>query len=183
MSSFSMINELTSVREQKLKEVANLVTLEEAERSPSFTDPITLYNIWSQLPGDVPHFSNVKASNFSTKLLPSMYILDVVQIDDPENKSGDIDLRFRLFGTANRDHYGKEATGARLSKSAAEGKDEGVANGFEIARLAYHSRQAKFLNCVFYKGNEAVRIASFVVLPLSDDNGNINRLFGCSTWT
>lgn len=183
MSSFSMINELTSVRELKLKEVANLVTLKEAVRSPSFSDPVALYNIWSQLPGDVPHFTHVKASNFSTKLLPNMYILDVMPKDDPENRTNDIDLRFRLFGTANRDHYGKEATGARLSESAAEGKDEGVANGFEIARLAYHSRQAKFMSCVFYKGNKVVRTANFVVLPLSDDNDNVIRLFGCSTWT
>lgn len=183
MSSFSMINELMSVREQNLTEVAELVTLEGAEQLPTFDEPVALYKIWKNMPSDVPHFSNVKASNFSTALLPNMYILDVVPENDPENKTDDIDLRFRLFGTANRDHYGKEATGARLSQSATEGANEGVANGFEIARLAYHSRSARFLLCRFYKDAEVVRTASFVVLPLSDEQGTIVRLFGCSSWT
>lgn len=182
MSSFSIINELMSVRDQNLKEVASILTIEEAAEIPAFKEPLTLYQTWLKMPGDVPHFSNVKASSFGAALLPSMYILDVIPGTDPKNHTGDIDLRFRLFGTANRDHYGKEATGARLSQSAANGADAGVADGFSIAREAYHTRNATFMACRFYKDTKVIRTANFVVLPLSDDNGNINRLFGCSTW-
>lgn len=183
MSSFSIINELMSVREQNLKEVATLLTLKDAAKLPTFKEPLALHQIWQQMPGEVPHLSNVKASTFSASLLPNMYILDVVPENDPDNETADIDLRFRLFGTANRDHYGKEATGARLSQSAANGTDVGVADGFAIARQAYHSRKATFLMCSFYNDIDVVRTASFVVLPLSDDTGNIVRLFGCATWT
>jgi len=182
MSSFSIISELMSVRDQNLKEVACVLTIEEAGEIPAFNEPLALYQAWREMPGDVPHFSNVKASSFSAALLPSMYILDVISKTDPENTTSDIDLRFRLFGTANRDHYGAEATGARLSQSAANGADAGVADGFAIARQAYHTRNATFMVCRFYKDAEVVRTANFVVLPLSDDSGNIIRLFGCSTW-
>ncbi len=183
MSTFTILSELISVREQSLKEIASLVPLSDVKEIPTFKEPLALYHKWLQMPGEVPHFDNVKASSFSATLLPNMYILDVVPEEDPENDTGDVDLRFRLFGTANRENYGKEATGARLSQSAANGSDAGVADGFAIARQAYHTRNATFMVCNFYKDTEVVRTASFVVLPLCDDGGAIVRLFGCAAWT
>lgn len=177
-----MISELQSVREQGLREIARPVTYEEAQVTASFTEPLKLFKIWSGLPGNIPHYSHIKPALFSTSLLPSMYILDVLPSDKPENETGDVDFRFRLFGTANRENYGKEATGNRLSQSAREGADHGVASGFGLTQRAYHEQTPQFLICEYYKDDSIIKTASFVVLPLSDDQGNITRMFGCSVW-
>lgn len=177
-----MISELQSVREQDLREIAHPVTYEEAMTTASFTEPLKLFEIWHELPGDIPHYNHVKPTLFRPGLLPSMYILDVLPADDDENETGDVDFRFRLFGTANRENYGKEATGNRLSQSAQEGAEQGVASGFGLTQNAYHNRAPQFLICEYYKNQKVVKTASFVVLPLSDDQGNITRMFGCSIW-
>ncbi|WP_262695845.1 PAS domain-containing protein [Kordiimonas aquimaris] len=177
-----MISELQSVREQNLREIAHPITHEEAMATASFAEPFKLFEIWRKLPGDIPHYSHVKPTLFRPSLLPSMYILDVLPADDDENETGDVDFRFRLFGTANRDNYGKEATGNRLSQSAREGADQGVASGFGLTQQAYHKRVAQFLMCEYYKNQTIIKTVSFVVLPLSDDQGNIVRMFGCGIW-
>ncbi len=182
MSNFSMISELQSVREQRLREVARELALEQAAAIPTFEKPIELFRMWQGMDGDIPHFSNVKATAFGADMLPNMYILDVVPATAEENQTGDVDFRFRLFGTANRLNYGAEATGNRLSESAAAGADDGVASGFSLAQQSYHRRMPVFLICEYFSQGQMVRTASFVTLPLVDDDGQIVRLFGCATW-
>ena len=177
-----MISEMRSIREQKLREIVWPITMEEAKAKECFAEPVKLFDIWHNLSGDIPHHNHIKPSLFETTLLPSIYILDVLPEDDLENMTGDVDFRFRLFGTSNRDNYGSEATGNRLSQSAEEGADEGVGSGLGIIQQAYHTRGAQFFACEYYKEHEVVKTASFVVMPLSGDNGDIVRMFGCGIW-
>lgn len=173
-----MITGNSSVVEDALREESAIVPYAEIVDTPSFQAPVALYHFWKSLPGEVPHQSEIKPNVLDPKLLPFMYILDVIPSDAEGNTTGKLDFEFRLFGTGSRDHYGKEGTSRRLSAMS----HDGAGLGFDITVLAYESRTAQFLFSEYYKGDQPVKTGSFVIMPLSNDAGNVSRLFGCGTW-
>ncbi len=174
-----MIHEHQSVVEDALSETARVLTYEEAVKIPSFDGPVSLYATWRSLPGDVPHYNLIKPHLFEPAQLPLMYILDVITEDASDNSTGDVDFQFRLFGTANTDHYGKEGTSRRLSQMS----HAGSGSGFDITKLAWSTKSARFLFCEYFKSAICVKNGSFVIMPLADDAGNIVRMFGSAIWS
>ncbi len=173
-----MIKDHQSVVEDQLRETSKVLSYEEVTLLPSFAGPVKLYETWKALPGDVPHYSHIKPGLFEPAELPLMYILDVIEETAEDNDTGDVDFQFRLFGTANRDHYGKEGTRKRLSQMS----HAGAGSGFDITKLAWSTRKAHFLYCEYLKNDVCVKNGSFVVMPLADDNGKVARMFGLSVW-
>ena len=168
-----------SVVEDELREVSNILPYAEITEIDSFEQPVTLFKQWQALPDDVPHYSHIKPDMFSPSLLPFMHILDVIAPDDETNDTGDVDFQFRLFGTGARDHYGKEGTSRRLSQMS----HAGSGSGFDITKLSCETKTAQFLLSRYYKNDRHVKTGSFVIMPLSDDTGNVVRMFGCGIWT
>lgn len=168
-----------SVVEDELREVSRILPYEEIAQINSFEEPVKLFKQWLDLPGDPPHYRHIKPNLFAPSLLPFMHILDVIPLTDETNDAGDIDFQFRLFGTGARDHYGKEGTKRRLSHMS----HAGSGNGFDITKLACETKTAQFLLSHYFQGDKHVKTGSFVIMPLSGDEGNVERMFGCGIWT
>ena len=152
------------------------LNLEEARAQPSFSRPIALFEKWQSLPGNIPHHKNISPAFVGVHVLPEMYILDIV------NQQGtDVDFRWRLFGTAHSDRYGKEATGVLLSEAAS--RDQSAAGSYKVALKVIHTHEPAFFLTEFIENNAVHKSTSTVVMPLSDDTGKIGRLFGCSAWS
>lgn len=173
-----MIKNTQSIVEDELREVSEIVQYNQIKNLPSFHWPIVLHQFWQSLPGDVPHQSEIKPHLLDPQILPYMFILDVIVADNPDNHTNKLDFEFRLFGTGSREHYGKEGTAKRLSAMA----HDGAGLGFDITVLSYETKEAQFLSCEYYKDDKPVKTSSFVIMPLSDDSGDVSRLFGCGIW-
>lgn len=174
-----MIKDTQSIVEDTLTEVSEIVQYSQIKDKPSFHWPVVLYQFWQSLPGEVPHQSEIKPHLLAPEVLPYMYILDVIPADSPNNPTKKMDFEFRLFGTGSRKHYGKEGTQKRLSAMS----HNGAGLGFDITVGSYESKNAQFLFCEYYKSEKPVKTGSFVIMPLSDDSGNVSRLFGCGIWS
>lgn len=175
LADFNTYTEWQSVHEQGLTALVNEVPAAETAADPQFTIPLKLLSKWHAMPGDIPHYSNIDPTKFDPKILPSLFILDAVFKDGE-----DTDFRWRLFGTANRQRYGIEATGYRLSK--AMHLDASIAESLRLARLVQQFHTPRFMKTRFVKNEKLYHEARTVILPLSDDNGVVARLFGCTTW-
>lgn len=173
-----MMSDTQSVVEDALREIATPLSYKEAAASPLFKEPVKLYDHWQALPGEIPHYSHIKPQIFDPAILPFMHILDVIPVGADGNDTGDVDFQFRLFGTGARDNYGKEGTNRRLSHMS----HEGSGSGFDITKHAYQTGTGQFLLCEYYKSDKHVKTGSFVIMPLSDDTGEIARMFGCGVW-
>lgn len=173
-----MITGSQSVVEDSLQEVSAILSLVEIQDRPSFAEPIKLAEMWQALPGDIPHYKHIRPALFDAKILPFIYILDVVTEGHPEYRGDGVDFKFRLFGTGSRDNYGKEGTSRFLSDMS----HAGSGNGFTVTQLAYETKSPQFLYSDYIRGDKVIKSASYVILPLSDDTGNISRMFGCGIW-
>ncbi len=153
-----------------------ILSLKEARAHPSFVKQVSLFDKWHALPGNIPHHKNITPAFVGIKILPEMYILDVIG-----QQGNNVDFRWRLFGTAHSDRYGKEATGVLLSDAARE--DQSAAGSYKVAQQVMHRLEAVFFLTEFIENDVVNKSTSTVVMPLSDDTGEISRLFGCSAWS
>ncbi len=156
------------------------LSTEQARATPSFAKPVLLYDKWRALSDTIPHHNNITPAFIGVDILPEMYIMDV--LSGPDNGT-DLpwDFRWRLFGTTHRDHYGREATGMLLSEAAL--RDASAAGSYKVAQQVMKTLEAIFFLTEFVENDMAVKSNSTVVMPLSDNEGNISRLFGCSAWS
>ncbi len=152
------------------------LSLEEARARPSFVKPASLFDKWQSLPGNIPHHKNISPAFVGVQILPEMYILDIIGQQDT-----DVDFRWRLFGTAHSDRYGKEATGVLLSEAASQ--DQSAAGSYKVAQQVMRTLEAAFFLTEFIENDVVIKSTSTVVMPLSDDTGKVSRLFGCSAWS
>lgn len=152
------------------------LSLEEARTNPSFSKPVSLFDIWRTLPGPIPHHNNITPSLVGAAILPEMYIIDVIA---GENEG--YDFRWRLFGTEHSNRYGKEATGVLLSEAAKS--DPSAAGSYKVAKQVMNTLTPAFFHAEFLEGEAVTKTTSTVVMPLSDDTGYVSRLFGCSAWS
>jgi len=150
--------------------------LDEARALSSFVKPVSLFDKWQALPGTIPHQKNISPAFVGVQILPEMYILDIVS-----QQGVDVDFRWRLFGTAHSDRYGKEATGVLLSEAAS--RDQSAAGSYKVAQQVMRTHKAAFFLSEFIENDIVHKSTSTVVMPLSDDAGEISRLFGCSAWS
>ena len=156
------------------------LSLEEARATPSFAKPVTLFDKWQALPGTIPHHKNITPAFVGAQISSEIYILDVLpqKINDVDSCW---DFRWRLFGTAHSDRYGKDATGILLSEAAIG--DESAAGSYNIAKQVMKTHEAVFFLTKFIQNEVVHKTTSTVVMPLLDDGGNVSRLFGCSAWS
>lgn len=155
---------------------SHIISLKEARSNPSFSKAITLFDKWRALPEAIPHHKNITPTLIGADILPELYIIDVIG-----SKKEGIDFRWRLFGTEHSNRYGREATGILLSKAAKS--DPSAADSYEIAQQVMKTSEATFFQTEFMEDDTTTQITRTVVMPLSDDTGNVSRLFGCSSWS
>lgn len=175
MAGFNTYLDAPSVKDRGLVASSKEVSYEEACTSSIFVRPIELFEKWRAMPGDIPHYTNIDPVKIGVKILPTLFILDVVEQDNDEP-----DFKWRLFGTMNRHRYGIEATGFYLSKALH--LDASIAESLRLSRLVYEHTTPRFMATSFHDGEELVYWASSVIMPLSDDSGKIARIFGCTDW-
>lgn len=174
MSSFEGTEQKVNQSEFSVRQT--LLSLEEATAISTFEDCVELYNKWRALPGDVPYHREITPAFLGARILPEMYIIDVVKgpLED------ELDFRWRLFGTAHGERYGTEATGILMSEAAK--RDKSAAGSFRIAKQVYRSLKPAFFLTEFIENGILRRTTCTVVMPLSNKAGDITRLFGCSKW-
>ena len=179
MTEFKTFTESPSVQEQNLAVAAREISEQDALNNTLFATPLELQEKWRAMPANtphsVPHYRNIDPTKIGVKILPTLFILDVLEQDEDEP-----DFRWRLFGTRNTQRYGIEATGYRLSKAVHI--DASIAESLRLARLVCKTRTPKFMATSFTKDGAVIYQASSIILPLSDDNGHIARVFGCTDW-
>lgn len=176
MSSFDSYSTGPAVHDKGMTATAHEASEEEAAKDPLFSKCFNLVSLWHSMPGTIPHYSQITPKNIGSALLPYLFILDVISDEDAE-----LDFRWRLFGTAIRQRYGIEATGHTLS--GAKKLDASIGESIRLARLVYLTHQPRFMRTQFDRNNVTYHQARTVILPLSDDNGSVSRLFGCTTWS
>jgi PAS domain len=172
MSSFRTFAEWRSIKELGLSSRAREITLDEARANPDFSYPLELHGLWLLMPGDIPHVHAAKASVFSTKILPSMFIVDV--------KNEGRDFSWRLLGTDHARRFGSEVTGRRMAAVAKF--DNSAKISLVFARKCYATREPIFFKIEYLDQQHIKKATCTVALPLVDDNGEVKRLFGCSVW-
>lgn len=172
MSSFRTFAEWQTIKELNLSSRAFEVAYEDALEDPSFAYPLELHGLWLLMPGEIPHFDEVKPAKFGTQILPSMFIMDVLD--------GGEDFRWRLFGTDHAKRFGGEVTGRRMSAVAKF--ETSAASSLEFARECYRSRKPVFFKTEYFDELHTVRRTYTVALPLLGKDDRIERLFGCSVW-
>lgn len=153
-----------------------ILSLKQAQANPSFAKPISLYDKWCTLAGPIPHHKNITPPFIGAETLPEMYIIDVIG-----NQESGFDFRWRLFGTEHSNRYGKEATGVLLSEAAKS--DPSAAGSYKVAQQVLNTLEPAFFQTEFIENDAVHKTTSTVVMPLSDDGGQVSRLFGCSSWS
>lgn len=172
----SFDNEPEAISGQPFNVRTQILELNDARENQSFANPIALYDKWLTLPEVVPHYKQITPSFVGANTLPEMYIIDVLG----DSKEG-YDFRWRLFGTEHSNRYGREATGILLSEAARS--DDSAAGSYRVAKQVMDTLEPAFFLTEFLENNVVVKTTSTVVMPLSDDEGKIVRLFGCSAWS
>jgi len=172
MSSFRTFAEWQSIKELGLSSRAQELSYEEALADPNFEYPMELHALWSAMPGDIPHFEEVKPSIFGTHLLPSVFIMNVVEQGS--------DFRWRLFGTDHTQRFGSDITGRRMSTIAK--LDTSAGSSLAFGRKCYDTRTPVFFKTEYFDDQRVKKTTCTVALPLRGENGVIERLFGCSIW-
>ncbi len=176
MSSFDSYIEGPAVHQKGMEAFPEEISETDALLDDGFALTFTLLSKWQNMPGNIPHHKNVTPTEIGSAILPFLFILDVVLEDNQEP-----DFKWRLFGTAISQRYGIEATGHLLSKAMK--LDASIAESLRLARLVYSLKQPRFMRTRFVKDGRQYHQARTVILPLSGDNGNVERLFGCTAWS
>jgi len=176
MTSFRTFGEWKTIRELGLSSKAREISQEEAFSDADFDYPVELFHLWQQMPktqgGKAPHFREMKPSNISKLILPSMFVMDVVDAG--------ADFRWRLFGTDHAQRFGGEVTGRRMSTI---GRFEpSAATSLEFAQLCFVSERPVFFQTDYIDNDITIKQTATVSLPLVGNSGAIERLFGCSVW-
>lgn len=172
MNSFKSFAEWQSIKEMSLTSRAKELSQDEAAINPDFEYPMELFNLWLSMPGEVPHFNEITASIFSARILPSVFIMDVVEHGS--------DFRWRLFGTDHAKRFGSEVTGKRMSAVAKF--DRSAGSSLSFGRKCYDERAPVFFKTEYFDGQIVKKATCAVALPLAGENGGVERLFGCSAW-
>jgi hypothetical protein len=173
MSSFRTFVEWQSIKELGLSSRAREITLDEAQTNPDFQYPLELHGLWLLMPGDIPHYDEVKPSVLGARLLPSMFIVDV--------KDAGRDFSWRLLGTDHARRFGSEVTGRRMSAVAKF--DASTKTSLAFAHQCYTSQAPVFFKTEYLDKQHVKKTTCTVALPLVDDSGKVKRLFGCSVWS
>lgn len=176
MTSFKTFGEWRTIQELGLASCVRQISFEEASTDPNFDYPLELHSLWQLMPiaasGAVPHFKHVRPHSIGSKLLPSMFIMDV------ESKGQD--FRWRLFGTDHAQRFGGEVTGRRLSTIARF--EPSAAASLPLAQQCYETQQPVFFHTEYFDDTGIVKETASVVMPLWGDDQKVERLFGCSVW-
>lgn len=172
MSSFRNFSAWKSIKEMGLSSRAEEVPLTDALTDPNFEYPVSLHRLWLSMPGDIPHFDEVNPSLLNTQLLPSVFIMDVLEQGS--------DFRWRLFGTDHARRFGGEVTGKRMSTIAKI--DSSAGSSLAFGRKCYDERTPVFFKTEYLKNQHVKETTCAVALPLVGKNDSIERLFGCSVW-
>lgn len=164
------------VLENELSSKAEEYSLAKALQTPIFEDACQLHHLWTSLAKnsstDIPLTSNFKPTLVPAKILPSMFMLSV--LDDG------MDFRWRLFGTTHVQHYGSDPTGKCVSEAAQ--KDSAAQGSLLMGQLSYAERRPVFYVTDYIQGSATKKSTGTVLLPMMDGSGTINRIAGCSTW-
>jgi len=149
-----------------------IINTSTAAKSETFDTPNQLYALWRSLPGTPPHFSHFKPGVVDPALLPNSVLMDVID----EGK----DYKFRVYGTAHVTHFGADLTGLTVSKV------EKINPASKVIRQVYDMvithRTEVFFELDYLNRNDVVKRATGVMLPLTNDQGKINRLYGVMDW-
>lgn len=173
MHSFKIYSELETVSEPGLSSRAYEVPYQNALAIASFGLALDLYEVWQHMPGSIPHIDAFKPNTLSAAILPSMFVMDV--------EDSGMDFRWRLFGTAHSRRFGAEVTGELMSDVAT--RDTSARSSLTFAQVCYKEQTPIFF-CTEYRDETRIRKTTHtVVMPLSDDDGTVTRLFGCSIWS
>lgn len=176
MTSFRTFGEWRTIQELGLASRVKQVSLEEAIADPNFDYPLELHGLWLLMPitasGEIPHFKHVRPHTIGSKLLPSMFIMDVENCGQ--------EFRWRLFGTEHAQRFGGEVTGRRLSTVARF--EPSAAASLPLARQCCETGKPIFFHTEYFDETGIVKETASIVMPLWGDNRQVERLFGCSVW-
>ncbi len=172
MTSFRTFADWQSIRDMGLTTKVIEFSDNEAQAEPYLSCAYDLYNQWQAMAGDIPHYKEVKPSLFPRHLLSSMFIVDVEDAGQ--------DFRWRLFGTDHTRRFGNDMTGKRVSTIAEI--DESAAASLKFGKKCYSERHPVFFKIEYLENQSIKETTGTVILPLTGDDGKIQRLFGCSVW-
>lgn len=149
-----------------------VVSKSEAINSSRFATSSQLFSLWQSLPGDPPQFALFKPGTIDPALLPKTVLMDV--LDNGR------DYRFRVYGTVHVTHFGADLTGLPLSEVEKANPAASVIR--ELYNMVMEQRDAIFFKLDYLSHNDVVKRATGVMMPLSDENSDIVRLFGGMDW-
>ncbi len=149
-----------------------LIPMDEALASSDFHMARKLYEFWRAQAEGIPNSEQLKPGSLDPTVMPNMVILDVLE----DGK----DYQWRLFGTAHTDQYGDDLTGRRLSSVEAENSSAKALR--RIFDQAIASANGTFFELHYLSEGQREKIATGLMAPLSDKQGQIIQLCGCCDW-